>query len=257
MKYATIRLVILNVRGFVEMEIISKDLAAVIKNLTKPLGVRAKKATLFLETTTNGLSVLVKCDGQYFNTYDQNCQIKSDGHAVLMLNDLLLLLPLATATSLATDNSGALNVNGVPVVSPEIAFEQLPTILGHQVRLTQDAFETLLKACQGMRKKLKKSIFNESQYLQVQFAQGLITIKHLSPLVLNTKELTVQGINNVLTFYLSKNDLRSLTLFKTAKLVSFACNKQLLISDSDISYIAPAPDINEGLFNPEYQPKGA
>lgn len=235
------------------MEIVSADLATIIKNLTKPLGVRTKNAVLFLETTTNGLNILVKCDGQYFNTYDQNCQIKSDGHAILMLNDLLLLLPLAKITNLIQDNSGELSINGVPVVSPKISFEQLPNILGHQVKLTQNEFKQLLKTCQSMRKELKKSIFNESQFLQIQFTPSIITIKHLSPLELITKQIKVTKVNNVLTFYLSKNDLRALALFKNAKTVSFACNKQLIVVDNNVNYIAPVPNINEKLFSPEYQ----
>lgn len=235
------------------MEIVSADLATIIKNLTKPLGVRAKNAVLFLETTTNGLNILVKCDGQYFNTYDQNCQIKSDGHAIVMLNDLLLLLPLAKITNLIQDNSGELSINGVPVVSPKIPFEQLPNILGHQVKLTQNDFKQLLKTCQSMRKELKKSIFNESQFLQIQFTPSIITIKHLSPLELITKQIKAAKVNNVLTFYLSKTDLRALVLFKNAKTISFACNKRLIVIDDNVSYIAPAPNINEKLFSPEYQ----
>lgn len=235
------------------MEIVSADLATIIKNLTKPLGVRAKNAVLFLETTTNGLNILVKCDGQYFNTYDQNCQIKSDGHAIVMLNDLLLLLPLAKITNLIQDNSGELSINGVPVVSPKIPFEQLPNILGHQVKLTQNDFKQLLKTCQSMRKELKKSIFNESHFLQIQFTPSIITIKHLSPLELITKQIKAAKVNNVLTFYLSKTDLRALVLFKNAKTISFACNKRLIVIDDNVSYIAPAPNINEKLFSPEYQ----
>lgn len=235
------------------MRIISNDLNTIIKTLTKSLGVRTKKAILFLETTTNGLNILIKCDEQYFNTYDATCQIKQDGHAVIMLNDLLLLLPLSTSTNISCIQPNKANINGVDVDCPDIPFEQLPTVLGHRVKLDNKTYNTLLTACQSLRKEMKKSIFAESIFLQVQLAPNKMTIKHLSPISLKTKEVPSKQISNILTFYLSKNDLRALILFKQSDVVSFACREQLLISDNNITYVAQKPQINEKLFSPEYK----
>lgn len=235
------------------MEIISTDINTILKRLTQPLGVRAKKAELFLETTTNGLSILIKCGDQYLQTFDQNCQVKQDGHVVIMLNDLLLLLPLNKQTNIKQTVDGQVIINGVPVDHPKTLFIQLPTILGHQVKLRHTDFDKMLSLCQSMRRLLKKSIFNESTVLQVTITPEQIIIKHLSPLLLTTKTLSIKQINNAkLTFYLSKNDLRCLALFKDFDIVSFANKEQLLVSSNNFSYIAPKPIVNDQLFNPSY-----
>ena len=235
------------------MEIISANISVILKQLVQPLGVRVKKTKILLETTANGLSVLLVCDGQYLQVFDQQCQIKQDGHLVLMLNDLLLLLPLDKQVYIKQEADGQVLVNGVPVDCPHTPFIQLPTILGHQFKLQKADFNNLLTTCQAMRKLLKKSIFNESTVLQVTIMPEQIVIKHLSPLLLTTKTIATKQSNNAqLTFYLSKNDLRCLNLFKRSETVSFVNQEQLLISDGKLVYVAPKPMVNAQLFNPSY-----
>lgn len=224
------------------MKIHTKTLITKLDQVQSAVGKTGlKTAKINLESSVNGLEVVVILPNMSL-AFSTAADVSEDGEISFLFGDLYPLLN-------GDDEISNDTVNFIPIFAQELV--KPITMIGESYLFDDQSTKTFLAVLKDNRKPLKKSIFDESEFIKIDVSKNKIGYQLVSPTEWSNDNSDMNYPAEGGTILLDKTAIKTiLDLFNKKLAIRFYRDFTELSNDQFKLQIA-RPEINLKMFNPE------